>query len=165
MIANSTPLIYLAKLGKLNFLKKFFKIIYIPDEVKKEVVDQVKELNEPDALIVEKAINDGWIIVKKVEIIEILKKTGIDKGEMEAISLAIKMNDEILLDQTHARNAAELVNLKSRGTLFILFLALKKKEISYKEYLDLLQDLVRHGFRMSQEVYIEAIKMGEDFSK
>ncbi len=164
MIANSTPLIYLAKLNRLNLLKKFFKIIYIPEEVKKEVVDQGKELNETDSLIVEKAINDGWIIVKKVEIIEILRKTGIDKGEMEAISLAIEMKDNILLDQTHARVAAELVNLKPRGTLYILFLALKKKEISYKEYIDLLQDLARYGFRMSQEVYIEAIKMGEEYS-
>ena len=165
MIANSTPLIYLAKLGKLKLLKKLFNKIYIPEEAKKEVVDQGKQLNEPDAYIVEKAISEGWIIIEKAEIIVELEKTGIDRGELEAISLAVKKKDEILLDQTHARIAGELVGLKPKGTLYILFLALKEKEISYDEYLILLQDLARFGFRMSQEIYIEAIKIGKEFAE
>ena len=165
MISNSTSLIYLAKIGKLDLLKFFFKKIYIPEEVKKEVVDQGKLIHQPDANIIEEAIQEGWIVIKKAKIVSVLKETGIDRGELEAISLAVEMKDTILLDQTHARVAAEMVGIKPRGTLYILFLALKNRKIRYDEYLSLLENLATVGFRMSQEVYLEAIKMGNELHK
>lgn len=166
MIANSTPLIYLAKLGKLPLLKEFFKKIYIPEAVKREVIDEGIKLNEPDASIIEEAINEGWIIVRKVEPLVTLRQMGIDQGEKEAISLAVEMNrKEILLDQTHARVAAELVGLKPKGTLFVLLKALKENKISYKEYLLSLESLIVVGFRMSEELYLRAIKLGEEIKK
>ena len=163
MIANSTPLIYLAKLGKLDLLKDFFKKIYVPEAVKREVVDQGKELYEPDALIIEQAINEGWIVVKNVTALELLKHAGIDLGELEAISLAVKMKcNDVLLDQTHARIAAGLVGLKPKGTIFVLLKALKKNKIDYEEYLSLLESLINVGFRMSEEVYLNAVKLGKE---
>lgn len=166
MITNSTPLIYLAKIGKLMLLKELFSKIHIPEAVKKEVVDQGKAMNAPDSSLVEEAIAQGWIIIKKADILNVLIKTGIDQGEMEAISLAVNMNKkEILLDQTHARVAAELVGLQPRGTLFVLLLALRKKKITYNEYVSLLEELLSAGFRMSQELYLKALQLGKEIIK
>ncbi len=166
MIANSTPLIYLAKLGKIGLLKTFFSRIYIPEAVKYEVVEQGKIHHEPDAIIVEKAIQEWWVVVKKTKVLPILQEMGIDRGEMEAISLAIEMGQkEILLDQTHAREAAELVGLTPRGTLYVLFRALKENKINLKEYRSLLESLIAVGFRMSEELYLNALKMGEQIKK
>lgn len=166
MIANSTPLIYLAKLGKISLLQSLFSKIYIPKAVKYEVVDQGKEHNEPDAVIVEQAIQEGWIIVKKTEPLAILREMGIDLGELEAISLAIEMKQkEVLLDQTHARIAAEMVGLTPRGTLFVLLRALKENKINLKEYRLLLESLIIVGFRMSAELYLNALKMGQQIQK
>ena len=166
MIANSTPLIYLAKLGKIDLLKLLFSKIYIPEAVKQEVVDQGKAHHEPDALIVEQAIQEGWIIVRKTETLPILYQMGIDQGELEAISLAIAMKrKEVLLDQTHARVAAELLGLTPRGTLFVLLRALKENKINLKEYRSLLESLISVGFRMSEELYLNALKRGEQIKK
>jgi len=67
IVSNATPLIYLAKVGKLELLKIFGKV-YIPEEVKVEVVDKGKSLGKQDSYVVEKAIKEGWIKVLKAEL-------------------------------------------------------------------------------------------------
>jgi predicted nucleic acid-binding protein len=68
----------------------------------------------------------------------------------------------VLLDQTHARIAAKALGLKTRGTIFVLAAALRKKLLTYKEYTDSLEELVKAGFRMSDEVYLSAVRMGRE---
>ncbi len=162
IVSNSTPLIYLAKIGKLNLLKEFFEIILIPEEVKTEVVDKGKELGSPDAFLLEKCMEEGWIKVERVEHPKDLEEFGIDKGEAEAISLAIERNLNILADQTHARLAARVLGLIPRGTIYVLLRALKEGIFDYDEYIKCIQDLVRSNFRMSDEVYLEAVRIGKE---
>ena len=40
------------------------------------------------------------------------------------------------------------------------FAALRKKLLTYDDYRDSLEDLVKAGFRMSDEVYLEAVRLG-----
>ena len=42
VVSNATPLIYLAKIGKIDLLRKVFKEVFIPEEVKVEAVDEGK---------------------------------------------------------------------------------------------------------------------------
>ena len=94
---------------------------------------------------------------------EEIEALGIDKGEAEAIFLAVELDsDEILVDQTHARLAATIFGLKPRGTIYILLRALNEDIFDYEEYLELLEDLVRSGFRMGDEVYLEAVRLGKE---
>jgi len=165
IVSNSTVLIYLAKIGKLNILKKLFKKILIPAEVFNEVVIRGKEHQHFDAVIVERSVEEGWIEVKDITANEELEGFGIDPGEAQAISLARSLGVPVLLDQTHARIAARALGLKPRGTIFVLAAALKKKLLTYEEYLDSLEGLVKAGFRMSEEVYLEAVRMGRNVDK
>jgi predicted nucleic acid-binding protein len=165
IVSNSTVLIYLAKIGKLDLLKKLFKKILIPAEVFNEVVTNGKELQHFDALIVERSVEEGWIEVKDIKAHEELESFGIDLGEAQAISVAKSLGVPVLLDQTHARIAARTLGLKPRGTIFVLAAALRKKLLTYEEYLDLLERLIKAGFRMSDEVYLEAVRMGRNIEK
>ena len=158
IVSNSAILIYLGKLNRLFLLKKFFKKVFIPKEVFEEVVIVGKKENHIDAILAEEAIKEGWIIVQECNELPQLKEFGIDKGETEAISLALKLKAPILLDQTHARIAAKAVGLKPHGTLFILLKALKKKLISFDEFIDSLEHLIQTGFRLDQGEYPTAIK-------
>ena len=158
IVSNSTALIYLGKIGRLELLRIFFKKVAIPKAVFDEVVVQGKKDKHIDAVLVEEAIKNGWIEIKETEIFPQLKEFGIDRGEMEAISLSLALKAAILLDQTHARIAAKAFGLKPKGTLFILLKALKTKKISFDEFIDYLEKLVYIGFRMKEEVYLEAIK-------
>jgi len=44
VVSNATPLIYLAKIGKLYLLKRVFGEVFVPEEVKIEAVDRGKQL-------------------------------------------------------------------------------------------------------------------------
>jgi predicted nucleic acid-binding protein len=160
IVSNSTVLIYLAKIGKLNLLKELFGEVLIPTEVFNEVVIRGKEQQQPDAFLVENAIEEDWIHVKDIKTIGKLEEFGIDLGEAQAISLAKSLGVSVLLDQTHARIAAKALGLRPRGTIFVLFAAVRKKVLSYEGYQNSLEDLVKAGFRMSDEVYLEAVRLG-----
>jgi len=164
VVSNATPLIYLAKIGRMDLLKKVFEEVFIPEEVKVEVVDEGKRLGERDAYIVEKAVRDGWLKVLTVEALEIPIK--LEKGEVAVLSLAKRQGfREVLVDEVSARTAARLMGLIPRGTVFVLLKALEIEEISLNDFLDALSELVRHGFRLKEEVYLEAVRKAREISK
>jgi len=164
VVSNATPLIYLAKVGRLNLLRMVFGEVFIPEEVKVEVVDRGKQLGERDAYVVEKAVEDGWLKVLRVEILEIPIK--LEPGEVAVLSLAKKLGQrEVLVDEISARTAARLMGLTPRGTVFVLLKALEIKEIGLSEFLDALSDLVKHGFRLKEEVYLEAVRKAREIAE
>lgn len=154
-------MIYLARIGRLDYLKKFFEVVIIPNEVYEEVVVRGKANNRLDAFLVEKGIIDGFIKVEKIEMSYYMTNLGLHKGEAEAIALAKKLGTELLVDQKHAREGAKAFCVKPRGTIFVLLLALRNEIIDYDEYLNLLKKLVKNGFRMSDDLYLEAIELGK----
>ena len=165
IVCNSTVLIYLSKISRLNILRELFKEVLIPEEVKREVVEEGKKRNHIDVFDIEKSINEGWIQVRKVKVHRVLKDIEIDLGEAEAISLAIITKNGVLVDQNHARTAAKIVGISPHGTIHVLLQALENRIIGYDMYLLSLLDLIDIGFRMSQEVYIEAVRLGRELSK
>lgn len=157
IVSNATPLIYLAKVGKIDFLKRVFGEVFIPEEVKIEVVDRGKLLGERDAYVIEKAVGEGWLKVLTTEIVEVPIK--LESGEVAVLSLAKKLGlREVLLDEVSARVAARLLDLTPRGTVFVLLKALEKMEIDLNGFLEVLNQLIRHGFRLKEEVYVEAVR-------
>ncbi len=156
MIAcNATPLIYLARAGKLDLLKPLGPI-YIPGEVKKEVVDEGKRLAKQDAWVVEKAINDGWIVVKGAKPLSLAIK--LEAGEAAAISLAKELRLPLLIDEAAGRAAAKLAGVDVKGTLFVLLKAMETQLLTLPEFLETLDSMVTGGFRLRQELYVHAVK-------
>jgi len=156
IVSNATPLIYLAKVGKLELLRKVFGDVLIPEEVKVEVVEKGKELGERDAYTIEKAITEGWLKVLATQSIDI--PIQLDPGEIAVLSLAKKLElKEVLVDEASARMAARLLDLKPRGTLFVLLKALSMKEIDIDDFHEILNLMIRQGFRLKEEVYLEAL--------
>lgn len=157
IVSNATPLIYLAKVGRIDLLKKVFVEVFIPVEVKIEVVDRGKQLGERDAYIIERAIGEGWLKVLNAEVVEVPIK--LDFGEVAVLSLAKKLGvREVLIDEVSARAAAALLDLIPRGTVFVFLKALEKKEINLDEFLEVLNQMIRQGFRLKEEVYVEAVR-------
>jgi len=160
IISNTSPLIYLAKLQKLKLLKTLFKEIIIPKQVYEEVI-RGKEDGFFDALLVEKAVENGWMKIKEIEIIKQIKRFApeIDLGEIALISLAKKIKPSlVLLDDASARTIAESFGFNVKGTLYVLLKAYKRKLINKKEIKRLINELVISGFRISQELYIQLLE-------
>ncbi len=128
-------------------------------------LDAWRKFDHIDAIEIEKAIKDEWLIAEKTKIIPELKDIGMRKGEAEAISLAYSRKLMVLLDQKHARIAARFMAVKFRGTIYVLLMALKKRLINLDIYLLSLGDLGEVGFRMNQKLYLRAVRMGREIAK
>ncbi len=164
VVSNSTPLIYLAKIGRLALLKELFGEVLIPKEVYDEVVEKGKSLGRKDAYVVEAAVANGR--VKVVAVDPITLPIELDRGEEEALALAKHSHSEIvLIDEVSARSAARLLNLTPRGTIFVLLLALKVENISLDEFMQALNELIDAGFRLKEEVYVQAIREATRIAK
>lgn len=161
IVSNASPLMYLAKIGKLDLLKELFKEIIVPKEVYEEIVVEGKKEGFLDAYVVESAVNEKRIKVEEVRVDKELEMFApeIDSGEIAVISLARKIKPSlVLIDDASARTIAEGFGFNVKGTLYVLLMALKKKLIEKKEIKDLINRLIKLGFRISHELYGEVLK-------
>ena len=155
IISNTSPLIYLAKLNKLELVRELFNKIIIPKEVYDEVI-KGKEEKYFDAIKIENSVKNGLIEVKEITIGKELKEFApeIDIGELSVIQLALKLKPEmILIDDASARAIAESFGFNVKGTLYVLLKGFRKKMIDKKQIKILLNDIVTAGFRISSELY------------
>lgn len=116
LIADTSPLISLIVTKNLNILFNLYNEIYLPRAVWNELNNHIEIAaykNEMSSLST---------LVKDVELDLVFP--GIDKGEIEAITLYQKMNaDLLLIDDKKAREIAESIHINCIGTLAILIKA------------------------------------------
>jgi len=156
IVSNASPLIYLAKVGKLHLLKELFGKVLIEEEVKREVVDRGKEEGAADSIVIKESIQDGWIIVKRIR--GKRKFKGIHLGEANTILLAKELDLEVLIDEEDAREVARAFGLKTRGTLYVLRKCREQEIISKKEAIEILANMLNEGFRLSAHLYTEFVR-------
>lgn len=155
VVSNSSPLIALSRIGKLEILRKLYHKIVIPKAVEKEIVsDPLKEFNLGKL---------PWIEVKSLRhplCVEILS-ADLGLGESEALSLGLELKaDLILLDEVAARAIAESIGLRFTGTLGMLLKAKEKKFIqSVKE---LIEQLILCEFRVSDQLYKDILALAKE---
>lgn len=134
VVSNTSTLIHLAKIGKLELLKDYFNEISIPEAVFRECVVEGKDREE-----IEQIKSAGWLKVSNVNDKKLVKllQYSIDNGESEAIALALEIDaDLILIDDADAREKARLYGIRITGTIGILLRAkLEGKIDSLGEYL------------------------------
>ena len=119
-VADSSPLVILAKLGCFDLLGRLFARVYIPTEVHEEVV--VAGAGLPGAMEVSKA---EWIEIRAVrypgDVLTLQRKYGLGLGEISAILLAKEAGANcVLLDDYRARKLANAENLKVLGSVGLL---------------------------------------------
>ena len=154
VVCNSSPLIHLAKIGKLELLKGYFTEISIPEAVYRECVIDGKD--REDAKRIE---NAAWIRVVDIKNIDLKKafNTVLDEGESEAIVLALQESaDLILLDDYEARELARTYGLKITGTIGLLINAKYEGDIS--SIGEMLKKLRRTGFWLSDDLYTKILR-------
>lgn len=151
-VTNTSPLIFLAKLDRLELLRKAADEIFVPSAVIEEIRQHADEASEK----IEETLS-SWLQVKQVrdrQIIDVLL-ADLDYGEAEAIALAREMGaDRIVMDDLDARRLAWRLNLNVIGTLGLLLGARLRGELaSLKQEIDRLH---REGFRVSAAL-VEAV--------
>jgi len=120
VVADSSPLVILAKLGCFDLLNRLFPLLYISAEVHHEVV--VAGVGLPGASEVAKA---EWIEVKKLQneadLLAAQQKYALGVGELSTILLGKEFHaNAVLLDDYNARKLARAEGLQVRGSVGLL---------------------------------------------
>ena len=120
-VVNTSPLVFLGHLGRLELLRREGREVFIPRAVAEEVAEK------PDtAAQAMQAACDTWMQVRDVADRSIvnLVQASLHKGEAEAIVLATELRAEwLVMDNQDARRFANRRGLKTVGTLGILLAA------------------------------------------
>ncbi len=142
-VSNSGPLIHLAMIGRLDLLQALFGRVFIPSTVRMEVLDRGKEAGKPDAFLIEREIENGWIVVEDPggSAEDIADSAGMDAGEAEAIILARSRHCPVLVDDMAGRRFAAGLGLEVTGSIAVVARAVKVGLISRDEGLDALEKL------------------------
>ncbi len=152
-VSDSSPIIALSRINKLNLLQSLYKEILIPEAVAKEVFSSASGKRI--------ALNKlPWIKIKSLSqplSANVLSLT-LGQGESEAIGLTLELKANlIILDELAARNIVVMFGLKFTGTLGILLKAKEKHLLlSVKECLD---NLIKHEFRLSASLYNDILEL------
>jgi uncharacterized protein len=102
VVADTTCLIALARIGQLDLLQRLFVSVIIPPEV-------ALEFNTPTE----------WLTVKSCSQVSVLAslKLQVDEGEAAAIALAHELNLKVILDDRAGRSVAKQFGLTVLGTI------------------------------------------------
>jgi predicted nucleic acid-binding protein len=154
VVAGSSPLIYLSRLGVLDLLATVFGDVVVPRVVWDEVAER-----RPSAPGLEALRHATWIRV--VDSLSPEVDLGLDLGETAAILLAEALQaDLLLIDERIGRKVAEARGIAVRGTLGVLVQA--RQMGAMPALRPLLDALVADGFRISPGLVREALaRVGE----
>lgn len=152
-IADSGPLICLARINQLELLPRLFAKIFVPPEVWDEVT--VRGQGHPGAHEVSQVT---WITIQKPDP-QLVKPLSIlvDAGEAQAIALAQTMDDcTILLDDARARKIAQRLSIKQLGTIGLLLRAKRRGLVkTIRPHID---GLVENGIYIRKELIDAVLK-------
>ena len=146
IVSDTTPLIGLASIDRLDLLQEMFGEVYIPQAVFDETVTFGRENSKAKQLV----SNAGWIHVVEVKdrlAVNVLLDE-MDLGEVETIVLASEMNaDWVLMDEKKERRKLSQLNIPKIGTLGVL---LRAKELNLIPVLKPeIEELQKSGFSIS----------------
>jgi predicted nucleic acid-binding protein len=118
VVADSTVLIGLAKLGKLALLKEICLNVSVPGEAFKEVVERGQD--KPGSRLIKESF---WIEIKtakdKTQVSFLMGS--LERGEAEVLALAGELQaDLILADEEKARKSALIAGFNVMGLLGLI---------------------------------------------
>lgn len=163
-VSNSSPLVYLAKVGRLNLIRDLYGKVWIPEAVYEEVVIKGRALGIGDASMIDQAVG-SWIVRTEIDPELSTRYRYLDgnerlgTGEKEALKLCKQLNaDLFMVDDKEARRVARILSIKPIGTCGILINAHRENLVSASEVEEVLDRLVRAQFRIEPTLYRRILK-------
>lgn len=157
IVSDTSPLSNLAMVDGLLLLKEIYQTIVIPQAV----VEELATGRDDDPRIAA-VLSLDWIEVRQSSNLELIAELRnnylLDRGEAEAIALALELNgDELLIDERLGRREAARLGLSMTGVLGVLLIAKRRGLIPLVQpVMDAL--MTEAGFRVSKQLYGEVLR-------
>lgn len=160
IVSDTTSLIVLEELHSLDLLCALFERVVIPEAVLLEL--------EAGSLTVRNKLQDAACFeVVKLDESEQLASLNVllDRGEAEAITLALERQLPILIDEKKGRQIARQLKLTVTGFAGVLVLAVRKDTLSAQAAQSLLDQAISNGFRLSDKLQAQVSTAITEYSQ
>ena len=155
VVSDASPLVSLARIGKLDLLQQLYGTLFIPEAVRHEIV--VAGAGQPGADEVDAA---DWVHSRRIanEPLARALRLTLDGGEAEAIVLALESGaDLLLMDERLGRAAAQHLGLSCIGLVGVALEAKGRGLIqAVRPSLDALRN--QAGFRLGEALYQRVLR-------
>ena len=153
VVADTSPLTALLHLGQIQLLPQLYGVVYLPVAVAAELNTliafgyDISFVKNTDVFVIKQVADQSRVQQISQEL---------DRGEAEAIVLAIEIGaDLLLIDEKLGKNVALAAGINCMGVVGLLIEAKRKGLIT--EIKPLLDDLVHNlNFRLSEKIYLLA---------
>jgi len=147
IVSDTSCLILLDKLGKIELLKSLFGKITITQIIADEFGRII-----PDFINIETAVDKNY---------QKILESFLDAGEASAIALCLEKDDSLLIvDDFKARREAKQLGIKYTGTIGVLIVAKEKGLINSVS--EIINEIKKTDFRISEKLVREAKKKSKE---
>lgn len=143
IVSDSTTIITLLNIERVDILKNIFDEVYIPTKVYDEVVVE-ENVTLESSFFIKKEIKDRALYK--------LLSRSLDAGESEAIVLAKEMKLSLIIDEKKGRKIANNMGINIMGFLGVLLLNHKKKCLLEDEIIEIYYRAKKASFRVSKRL-------------
>jgi predicted nucleic acid-binding protein len=156
MIVDSSILIHLSRIGRLELLKGF-GVIRITEDVHRETVKEQR--GKPGTSSIKDACN-SWIEICKVgdKIREVAEQDGIEEADASLILLAEEKKDILISNDYFLIRAARGRGIECWWLTTLLLKAVEREIVEKEEAKQILLELIEGGMRLSVEVYAAILR-------
>jgi len=155
IIGDSSALIALSVVDKLELLEALYENLFVPQAVYNEVT----QVGRPQSDKLKKFLQN------RVKVVDLnLTKLGLGLGELEAITLYKELDaDVLLIDDNRAKKYAVLNDVKVIGSLGIL---IKAKENGLIEKVKpLLEGIMKSEVYISEKLMLQVLRICDELEK
>jgi len=157
VVTNTTPIIALSLIGKLDLMRNLYGTVFAPPAVYDEVL-----AGGIGRVGVVELTHASWLqrrLLRDPSRADLL--ADLDSGEAEAIALAQELQaDLLILDERLGRRYAQHLGLTITGTLGILVKAKQRGLIS--EVRPYIEQLRHGGIRIGDVLFARALELAEE---
>ena len=149
VVSGTSPLTYLMQVGEVLLLKKLFFEVVIPPAVFDEL-----NIVAVHKVTLKELLEQGWLNVQTPahEFLQRIHRFGLDKGETEALALALALKaDYIIIDERSGSVAANQLQIPATGLIGVLIAA--KKQGLIPAVKPLLDKIIQQGFFITKQFY------------
>ena len=165
-VSNTTPVIYLVKVKRLNLLEHLYRKIYVCSAVWQDIIHlQTRGLLTPNEIFSISQARQKWMMLQdpkekeSIEVKESLIDRGLGLGEAYSIALAKELKTTFLANDKQAIEAARDYGIETRWFTEILYDALKANYLkSVDEYIQTLDACIKMGLYVSKKQRERAIQ-------
>ncbi len=152
IIGDSSALIALSIIDRLEILEKLYEKLYVPNAV----YNEVSKVKEPHGEKLKNFLKD------KVKAVDLqIVKVGLGRGELEAIALYKELDaDLLLIDDNRAKKYASVNGVRVIGTLGLLIKAKEKGLIDKIE--PYLNKLIESDVYISKKLIYKVLELANE---